>query len=165
MAKPIRDFERTEPTPEERQTEAVTAMIKALADNREAVLDTLDILHHLHRLGILAAVKSLLERSHEVGAIAVQQFNQPKMHNTVKNVITATQALGNIHPEHVQRLLHGVAQGLESSTKATAEGHAPTLWEMMKIMRDPAVRASMATMLGLAKGMGEAFQKESPHVH
>lgn len=165
MAKPIREIRRVESTPAEQQAQALTDLLKAVADHHHAILETLEVLGHLHRLGVLSAVKSLLDKSHEVGAIAIQQFNQPKMHNTVKNVIAAAQAIGKINPDHLQRLLNGLAHGLETSKMATADGQAPTLWELTKLMREPAVRTSMATILGLVKGMGQELQNDSPKVH
>lgn len=164
MAKPIRQIRRTESTPEERQAEALADLIKAISENRSAILDTLEILGHLHEMGALTAVKSLLAQRHEVGVIAIQQLNQPKMHNTVKNLITAAQSLGNIRPDQLQKMLQGVANGLEASKNATVDGHAPTLWELARTVRDPTFRSSMATMLGLVKGMGEALHDDSPHV-
>ncbi len=165
MAKPIREFRQFDSPPEVQQAQDLTDLLKAVANHHHAILETLEVLGHLHRLGILAAAKSLLDKSHEVSAIAIKQFNQPKMRNTIKNAMTAVEAIGSIQPDHLQRLLNGLAHGLETSKAVTHDGDPPSLWELAKLMRDPDVRASMATMLGLVKGMGQGLQNDSQQVH
>jgi uncharacterized protein YjgD (DUF1641 family) len=165
MAKPIREIERTTPTPEQVQTQALTDLIQAISTNRDAIMDTMEILGHLHSMGALTAIKGLLDQRHEVGAIAVQQFNQPKMHHMMKNAMTAVQALSSIDPGSLARMVNGLSHGLEASKDVHANGDSPSLWDLAKYMRDPAVRTSMATMLGLLHGMGESLKNDSSHVH
>jgi uncharacterized protein YjgD (DUF1641 family) len=161
MAKPILDIQRVEPSPEQVQTQAIQDLIKAIADNREIILDMFEIARQLHEMGILAIIKGLLENRHDVGLIAIQQLNQPKMHHLLKNIVTLTQGLGEIEPIHVQKMFHGLSRGLEASEQVISNGKTPSLWELAKYARDPSVRMSMATIMTILRGMGEAFRDES----
>ncbi|GGE09122.1 hypothetical protein GCM10011571_08070 [Marinithermofilum abyssi] len=161
MAKPIRDIHRVEPTPEQVQAQAIQDLIKAIADNRETILDLLEIVRQLQEMGVLAIIKGLLENRHDVGLIAIQQLNQPKMHHLLKNAVTLVQGLGEIEPVRVQKMFHGLSRGLEASEQVMSNGKTPSLWEMAKYARDPAIRLSMATMLAILRGMGESFRDES----
>ncbi|MBH8599611.1 MULTISPECIES: DUF1641 domain-containing protein [unclassified Thermoactinomyces] len=165
MAKPIREIKPVEPTPEELQSQALMKIIESLADSREAIIDMLEIARYLQEMGILAAVKALLEQRHEVGLIVVEQLNQPKMHHILKNAITLMELLGKIQPEQLQRLLNGLFRGLESAKQKNLNGKIPSLWDLAKYIRDPDVRISIASMMALLQGVGESLRNDSGQTH
>lgn len=165
MAKAIRQIKKQIPSPAEEQAQAITDIVTALADNRQAIMTTLGILKNLHEMGALDAVHGLLEKRNDVGVIAVGQLNQPAMHNTIKNGINAFKFLGSVNPNQLQTIFEGLSHGLERSTESVKKGEDPSLWKLGKSMRNPEVRTSLATMVEFLQGMGEAFHQEQREIH
>ena len=83
----------------EEQAQAISDIVKALSDNRDAIVLSLDILKNLHEMGLLYAVHGLLEQRTEVGAIAIQQVNQPGMQHGIKNAMNVVKFLGSLDPD------------------------------------------------------------------
>jgi uncharacterized protein YjgD (DUF1641 family) len=160
MAKAIKQINKSIPNPEEEQAQAISDILKALSDNREAILTTLGIMKHLHEMGVLNALHGMLEQRTEVGAIAIQQMNQPTMHNTIKNGINAFKFLGGVKPEQLQSIFQGLGHGLERSSEMIQKGEYPSLWKLGTSIRNPEVRASLSTMVEFLQGMGEVFNHE-----
>ncbi|WP_442599787.1 DUF1641 domain-containing protein [Neobacillus sp. D3-1R] len=165
MAKAIKQIKKSVPNPVEEQAQAISDILESLTENREAILSTLGILKHLHEMGVLNALHGLLEQRTEVGAIAVQQMNQPAMHNTIKNGINAFKFLGSVNPEQLQSILQGLSHGLERSTEVIQKGEFQSLWKLGTSMRNPDVRASLSTMVEFLHGMGEVFNRDQQELH
>ena len=53
MAKAIRQINKSIPTEEELQLQAISDIMKALGENRDAILTSIDILKNLHDIGVL----------------------------------------------------------------------------------------------------------------
>ncbi|PJN92193.1 DUF1641 domain-containing protein, partial [Bacillus sp. mrc49] len=111
MAKAIKQIRKEAPNPEAEQSKAVTDIVAALAENRDAIMATIGIVGQLHEMGVLNTVNGLLEKRVDVGVIAVQQLNQPNMHNTIKNGMNAFNFLGQLNPDQLQTVLNGVSHG------------------------------------------------------
>ena len=82
MAKAIRQINKSIPTEEELQLQAISDIMKAIGENRDAILTSLDILKNLHDIGVLQAIQGLVEQRVDVATIALKQINQPAMHHT-----------------------------------------------------------------------------------
>ncbi len=165
MAKAIKQIKREIPNREEEQSQAVADIVTALADNREAIMETIGIVKQLHEIGVLKALNGLLENRIDVGEIAIQQINQPAMHNTIKNGMSAFKFLGKLEPDQLQIMLDGVSKGLEKSAGNIDKNENVSLWKLGNSFRHSEVRASLATMVGFLEGMGEVFQDNKRELH
>jgi uncharacterized protein YjgD (DUF1641 family) len=165
LAKAIRQIKKDIPDPKEEQSQAIADIVTALSENREAIMASIGILRHLHDMGVLNALNGLLEKRVDVGEIAIKQFNQPAMHNTIKNGMNAFKFLGTINPEQLQTMLDGVSRGLEKSTENMNKNEKTSLWKLGNSMRQSEVRTSLGTMMGFLVGMGEVFQEGKREVH
>ena len=165
MAKAIRQINKSIPTEEELQLQAISDIMKAIGENRDAIVTSLDILKNLHDLGVLQAVQGLLEQRVDVATIALKQINQPAMHNTIKNAFNAIKFLGTVKPEQLQLILQGLGQGLERTSENNQQQEHQSLWKMSKSLRDPDVKASLSTALEFLQGMGEVFNNEGKTLH
>ena len=166
MAKAIRQIKKSIPTEEELQLQAVSEIMKAIGENRDAIVSSLDILKNFHDLGVLQAVQGLLEQPVDVATIALKQINQPAMHNTIKNAFNAFKFLGSVKPEQLQLVLQGLSQGLERISENSNQQHQQqSLWQMSKSLRDPDVKASLSTAIEFLQGMGEVFNNEGKTLH
>lgn len=165
MAEAIKQIRKEIPTPEQEQSQAITEIIAALASNREAIISTIGIIKHLQDMGVLDALNGLLEKRADVGAIAIQQINQPGMHNMIKNGMNAIKFLGQLNPDELQIMLDGVSRGLEKLGERIDKNEKVSLWQLGNSVRNEEVRTSLFTMLGLLEGMGEVFQRDKRDLH
>lgn len=157
MAKAIRQINKRMPTEEELQLQAVSDIMKAIGENRDAIISSLDILKNLHDIGVLQAIQGLLEQRVDVATIALKQINQPAMHHTIKNVFNTIGFLGSVKPQQLQLILDGLSHGLERSTGEKQTHEQQSLWKMSKSLRDPDINTSITTAIEFLKGMGEVF--------
>jgi uncharacterized protein YjgD (DUF1641 family) len=160
MAKAIRRINKSIPTEEELQLQAISDIMKAIGENRDAIVSSLDILKNLHDLGVLQAVQGLLEQRVDVATIALKQINQPAMHNSIKNAFNAIKFFGAVKPEQLQLILQGLSQGLERSSESNPQKEQQSLWQMSKSLRDPDVKASLLTAIEFLQGMGKVFNND-----
>jgi uncharacterized protein YjgD (DUF1641 family) len=165
MAKPIRQINKAVPDPVEEQAQAITDIVKSLSENRDAILTTLGILRNLQDMGVLNALHGLLEQRNEIGSLAIQQINQPAMHNTIKNAINVFKFIGSVKPEQLQAIIQGVSQGFERSIETLQKGESLSLWKLGNSFRDPDVKASLTTMVEFLHGMGEVFNQDQRNMH
>jgi len=167
MAKAIRSIEKKISTdPIEQQNQALQDLLQAVTDSREALVVFLDILKEAHQAGILNIVQGVLKARQDVGYLAIQQLNQTTMHHTIKNIMGVAEILGKIEPEHLNRILNGVANGLDKTTELHENGKVHGLWGLTKDLRDPDVNSTLTTAIEFMKGMGEVLRKDSsPPLH
>ena len=165
MAKAIRQINKSVPTEEELQLQAISDIMKAIGENRDAIVTSLDILKNLQDIGVLQAVQGLLEQRVDVATIALKQINQPAMHNSIKNAFNAIKFLGTVKPEQLQLILQALGQGLERTLENNQQQEHQSLWKMSKSLRDPDVKASLSTALEFLQGMGEVFNNEGKTLH
>lgn len=157
MAKAIKHIEKYIPTPQEEQTQGLQEILKSLADNKEAVLATIDLIKYLQEMGILDTLRGLFEKRGDVAAIALQQVNQPAMHNTIKTAMSAFKFLGSIKTSQIQPFMDGIKMGLDRASEQMAKGSDPSLWELGKSVRDPEIRSTLGIMMEFLHGLGEGI--------
>ncbi|BCJ86163.1 DUF1641 domain-containing protein [Effusibacillus dendaii] len=165
MARAITHIEKQLPNPEQEQVQAIGQILEAVAESRDTLLMTLDILKELHASGVLNILQGILKNRQQIGAIAFTQLNQPGIHHGLKNLIGLAQFLGKLDPAQLQTMLNGVARGLEQSGTHAAETKPIGLWNMGKMLRDPDVNASINMMLQFLRGMGEGINGNRSSVH
>ncbi|MEH7444925.1 hypothetical protein V7201_21715 [Bacillus sp. JJ1122] len=159
MAKPIRQISRGVPNPKEEQDKAIDEILKALADNKEAVLSFIELTKELHEVSVFDSASSLLKQRNDVGVIAMQQVNQPAVHNIIKSGFGLFKFLGVMQPSQLETLLQGVTLGLKRMSRTGEKGKKQSIWKMRIRLRSPEIRAAMTTMVDFLEGMGEAFLK------
>ncbi len=161
MAKQISDIEKQTLSEQEERAEALSKILDMTADNYDGIMTLLEIIEELQETGVLDMLKGFLRTRDKVGALAVEQLNQPMMHRVIKNGTNAFQFLGGIDPAQLQTIMNGISQGMDNSAvRMTSDDQTIGLWGMMKKMRDPDVSASMKTILGFMEGMGQEFNNK-----
>ncbi|MFB5284606.1 DUF1641 domain-containing protein [Peribacillus sp. Hz7] len=157
MAKAITQIKKEVPNQELEQSQAVSEIIQELAANKEAILQTISIIKGLHETKVLEAVTSMIEQRTEIGAIAIQQINQPSMHNVIKNGMSAFSFLGSLQPEQLNTLLDGFGHGVKNLSNTEQDAEKQSLWKLRKRLGSPEIRIAMTTMFDFMDGMGEAL--------
>ncbi|WP_144481436.1 DUF1641 domain-containing protein [Cytobacillus oceanisediminis] len=157
MAKAIRQISRQATNETEERAQALEEIMQALADNKEAVLSMIEMAKELHEVKVFETAGSLLKQRNEVGVIAMQQVNQPAVHNVIKSGFGLFKFLGGLQPAQLETLMNGVTLGLKRMSQTGEKGKKQSIWKMRVRLRSPAIRAAMTTMVDFMEGMGEAF--------
>ncbi|UOQ83498.1 DUF1641 domain-containing protein [Gracilibacillus salinarum] len=157
MGRAIKQIERIERSAEEIKADDLSAILTKVADNREAIEECLIIVEELHKAEVLPALKSFLKTRQEVGVLAVEQLNQPGMHNIIKNGMAMLQLLAAIDTAKLDQLTGGLNQGIEKAAKSTEHNEDIGLFGLMKATNDPNVKRSLNMMIQFLHGMGEGL--------
>ncbi|MDC3414723.1 DUF1641 domain-containing protein [Aquibacillus sp. 3ASR75-11] len=163
MAKATTQIEKKESNVEEERAEDIAAIMKQIADNREAIQDSLIILQELHQSGVLDMVKGLLRTREKVGVLAMEQINQPGMHNIMRNGMNSIELLASLDPDQLKTVFGGLTQGLQKASESIETNEQMGAWGMLKSMRDPNVKTSLNTMAHFLNGMGEGLNNKKTH--
>ncbi|KAB8125540.1 DUF1641 domain-containing protein [Gracilibacillus oryzae] len=163
MAKAIRQIERIESNVKEERAEDLSAILNKIADNREAIEEAIEIIEELHNAEVLPALKAILKTRQKVGAIAIEQINQPGMHNVIKNAMTMFTLLASIDSAQLQQLAGGLTEGVEKASESTKQTEDASLWSLLKATKDPNVKRSLNMMINFLNGMGEGLAKKQSH--
>lgn len=159
MAQAIRKISKEVPNELEERAQASAEIMKELADNKEAVLSAIQLMKGMQEMGIFDAMKGMMDNRTEVGAIAIQQLNQPAMHNIIKNGMNGVKFLGSLPPGQVDTLMEGISLGFEKMSKTTQSEKTQSFWKMRKKLGSPEIKAAIAMMANFMEGMGAAFRK------
>ncbi|MGG5254147.1 DUF1641 domain-containing protein [Neobacillus sp. SM06] len=154
MAKATTFIRKLNENKAEENNQAIAEMMEELANNRQAIMEGIHILKGLHDIGALQALQALLEQRTAIGEIAIQQVNQPKMHNVIKNAMTAFGFLSSLDPQKMNTLLDGVSQGFDRIPETNEK---QSLWALQKRFWTQEIRASLTVVVNFLDGMGEAF--------
>ncbi|WP_413298912.1 hypothetical protein AA0X95_14380 [Bacillus sp. 1P10SD] len=156
MAKAITQI-REVPRPELEQEQAMSEIMNEIVANKEIILKTIRIMKGLQDTKVLDAVESMIDQRTEIGAIAIQQVNQPAIRNVIKNAMNAFSFLGALQPGQLSDVLEGLSQGFKRMAESGQEGKKQSLWQLRKRLWSKEMRAAMTSMMNFMDGLGEVF--------
>ncbi|MGG3563857.1 hypothetical protein ABES03_19920 [Neobacillus rhizosphaerae] len=157
MAKAITQI-REVPRPEIEQEQAMTEIMSEIVANKDVILKTIRIMKGLQETKVLDVVESMIDQRTEIGAIAIQQVNQPAIRNVIKNAMNAFSFLGELQPGEVSDVLEGLSHGFKRMAESGQEGKKQSsLWQLRKRLWSREMRAAMTSMMNFMDGLGEVF--------
>ncbi|PWW32010.1 uncharacterized protein YjgD (DUF1641 family) [Cytobacillus oceanisediminis] len=163
MAKAIKQIELVQPSAQEEQAQDIAALLEQLAENREAISSAIDIISQLQKAGILDIIQGFLHSKEKVAAIAIEQVNQPNMHNIIRNGFNTVDFLGSLDPQQMNIMMNAVTKGLDKSADVMKKNEKRSMWGLIKALRDPDANLAINSMLGFLKGMGKEMGKKHTH--
>ncbi|MFZ3197969.1 MAG: DUF1641 domain-containing protein, partial [Bacillus mycoides] len=122
MAKEITLIKKKIVTEEEKKQQVTDELLNELAENREAVEETMQLLAQLQKAGILDAAISLLAAKEDVSKIAVEQLNREPVKNALNNMMGAGEALSSVDPEITKQITSSLVTGLQFATDELKNG-------------------------------------------
>ncbi len=158
MAKPIHIIKRTELTEEQKKEQSLENLLTEVAQNKDSLVETLDLLQELHNSGILEAINSLVKTKEEVAKIAVGQMTREPVTNMINNAMAAGGVLTQMDPEMTKKLMESVAKGLEKAEQGLQSNSQTGIIDMMKALKDPDMNRAITFGLNLLKGIGEELK-------
>ncbi|MBG9588537.1 DUF1641 domain-containing protein [Cytobacillus firmus] len=163
MAKAIKQIELVQPSAEEEQAQDIAGLLTQLSQNSEALSSAIDIIGQLQKSGMLDIIQGFLHSKEKVAAIAIDQVNQPNMHNIIRNGFNTVDFLGSLDPQQMNIMMSAVTKGLDESAEVMKRNDKTGVFGLMKALRDPDINLAMNSMLGFLKGMGREMGKEHSH--
>lgn len=159
MANPISTVQKQELTPEQQKEQTLNQLLATLTDNAEGLQQTVKLLQQLNESGILPALQALLQAKEQVASIAMEQLLRPPVTNMINNAMAAAGALSSIEPETTRKLMDSVSQGLQKAEEGLVNNDSTSLWDLMKVIKDPDLNRALTFGLNLLKGLGQGLQK------
>ena len=158
MAKPIHIIKRTELTEEQKKEQSLESLLTEVAQTKDSLVETLDLLQELHNSGILDGINSLVKTKEKVAKIAVGQMTREPVTNMINNAMAAGGVLTQMDPEMTKKLMGSVAKGLERAEQGLQSNSTTGILDMMKALKDPDMNRAITFGLNLLKGIGEELK-------
>ncbi|QQZ08301.1 DUF1641 domain-containing protein [Heyndrickxia vini] len=158
MAKPITKIDEPILTEKEKQDQLLEKILKDLSQNTDGIKETIQLLQELHVSGILGAINNLVEAKEEVAKIAVGQMLRPPVTNALNNAMAAAGMLTELDPEMMKKMMGGLSKGLQKAEEGLQLNKRVTIFDLIKIMKDPDVNRAMGFGINFLKGLGEGLK-------
>jgi len=159
MAKPIQVIQKTELTEEQIKMQSLENLISGVADNKDSLLETLELLQELHNSGIMDALGSLLKAKESAAKIAVGQLTRKPVTNMINNAMAAGGILTELDPETTSKLAKSLTAGLKKAGQGLEEDSKIGLFDLMKAIKDPDINRALGFGFNLLKGIGEGLKE------
>jgi uncharacterized protein YjgD (DUF1641 family) len=159
MATPIQTIQKSEFTEEQKKIQSLENLISGVAQNKDSLLETLNLLQELHDSGILDALGSLLKSKDSVAKIAVGQLARQPVTNMINNAMAAGGILTELNPETTTKLAKSLTVGLQKAEQGLKADSKLGLFDLMKAIKDPDINRALGFGFNLLKGMGEGLKE------
>jgi uncharacterized protein YjgD (DUF1641 family) len=159
MAKPISIIKKEELTEEQIKSQSLESILSEVAQNKDSLLETLQLLQELHDSGILDALNSLVKAKEKVAKIAVGQMTREPVTNLINNTMAAGGALTTLDPVMTKKLMGSVAKGIEKAEQGLKEDSKVGILDLLKVLNDPDINRAIGFGLNLLKGVGEGLKE------
>ncbi|MFP5115905.1 DUF1641 domain-containing protein [Bacillaceae bacterium C204] len=159
MAKPIQTIQRPEQTEEQKKIQSLENLLSGVAENKDSLLETLNLLQELHDSGIMDALGSLLKSKEKAAKIAVGQLTRQPVTNMINNAMAAGGILTELDPETTSKLAKSLTTGLQKAEQGLKDDTKIGLFDLMKALKDPDINRVLGFGFNLLKGMGEGLKE------
>ncbi|HEU5140617.1 MAG TPA: DUF1641 domain-containing protein [Bacillales bacterium] len=155
MSKPISTIDRIVVDEETQKQQDLEEIETALAENKDAVLETIELLGNLHDRGVLETLNGFFSQGEEVLRIIVQEINKPGHSKVLENLVGLAGVLGTIDMEQVKTFTEKANNGLQEAVESDPNDGPGSLFQLMKGLKDPEINRSIGMLLKFLKGMGK----------
>ncbi|HET7658278.1 MAG TPA: DUF1641 domain-containing protein [Bacillales bacterium] len=155
MAKPISTIESIVIDEETRKRLDLDEVESALAERKDAVLETVELIGHLHDRGILSLLNGLFAEGDEVFRIAVKEINKPDHSDMIQNLVGLVSVLGKLDIESLKDFAEKANRGLKEATDVDPDNGPSNIFQLLKVLKDPEINRGITMMLHFLKGMGK----------
>jgi len=159
MARPIQTIQKAELTEEEKKIQSLENLLSGVAQNKDSLLETLNLLQELHDSGVMEALGSLLKAKESAAKIAVGQLTRKPVTNMINNAMAAGGILTELDPETTSKLAKSLTAGLKKAEQGLKADTKFGLLDLMKAVKDPDINRALGFGFNLLKGIGEGLKE------
>lgn len=160
MAKAIKNVQKQTITAEEKRSNDLREVEDALIQNKAAILQTLEIMNHMHDKGILPLLNGLFGQGDKVMDIAVKAMDKPENTNTLKNLLLLLGTLGMINVKQLEPFLLKIDSGIARVAEYKDTEEKTSYFDLVRSLKDPEVNKAVTILMQFLKGMGQ----ETEHI-
>ncbi|UZJ76901.1 DUF1641 domain-containing protein [Fictibacillus sp. KU28468] len=155
MAKATKIIKRLEVTEEEQRTRDLKEVEDALIKNKDALLESLSVINHMHEKGIISLLNGLFGQGDKVLEILVKTADTPETSNTLKNLLLMMGVLGTLDVKQLEPLLLKVNAGAAKVAEHKDTEEKTSYFDLVRALKDPEINRSITLLMTFLKGMGE----------
>ncbi|TKD70950.1 DUF1641 domain-containing protein [Pseudalkalibacillus hwajinpoensis] len=160
MAKAIKQIRRIEVSEEEKRANDLREIEDALIDNKDALLETLNVVGGMKERGILSLLNGLFGEGDRVLKVLVELLNVPENTAALKNLMLLVGAAGKINVQDLEPLLLKVNAGIENVAEHGEDAKKTGYLDLLRTLKDPEVNRSLTLLITFLKGMGKDTEHE-----
>lgn len=154
MAKAIKQIQRNEISEEEKRKQDLREIEDSLLKNKQALLDTLDLVQHMHDRGIISLLSGLFAEGDKVLQILIKKMDSKETANTLKNLLLMVGVLGTINVKQLEPILLKLNAGIARVAEDKDHDEQIGYFDIVKSLKDPEINRSIAFFFDFLKGMG-----------
>jgi uncharacterized protein YjgD (DUF1641 family) len=154
MAKAIKQIQRIEISEEEQRKQDLREIEDSLLKNKEALLDTLDLVKHMHDRGIIPLLSGLFAEGDKVLQILIKKADTKETANTLKNLLLMVGVLGTINVKQLEPILLKLNAGIARVSESKDDDDTIGYFDIVRSLKDPEINRSIALFFEFLKGMG-----------
>lgn len=158
MAKAIKQIKRIELTEEQKRRQDLEEVEEALLKNKDAILETLDVLGHMKERGVLSLASALFGQGDQVLNVLVKAADKPEATNTIKNLLLMVGVLGTLNVRQLEPLLLKLNSGIARVAEYRDNQEEIGYFDLFRSLKDPEVNNAIGLLFEFLKGMGEDTQ-------
>ncbi|OOE10712.1 DUF1641 domain-containing protein [Fictibacillus arsenicus] len=155
MAKAIKKVHKLTLSEEEQRTIDLREVEDALVKNKEAIMQTLEIMNHMQDKGILSLLNGLFGQGDKVLDIAVKAMDKPENTNTMKNLLLLLGTLGMINVRQLEPFLLKIDAGIARVAEYKDTEEKTGYFDLVKSLKDPEINRAVTILMQFLKGMGQ----------
>ncbi|MEH7416918.1 DUF1641 domain-containing protein [Neobacillus drentensis] len=154
MAKAIKHIERIELTEEEQRKRDLREIEDSLLKNKQALLDTLDLVKHMHDRGVIPFMSGLFAEGDKVLQILIKKADSKETTNTLKNLLLMVGVLGTINVKQLEPILLKLNAGIARVSECKDDEAEIGYFDIVRSLKDPEINRSIGLFFEFLKGMG-----------
>ncbi|WP_160723718.1 DUF1641 domain-containing protein [Bacillus sp. USDA818B3_A] len=154
MAKAIKQIERIEISEEEKRKNDLREIEDSLLKNKQALLDTLDLVMHMHDRGVIPLLSGLFAEGDKVLQILISKVDSKETANTLKNLLLMVGVLGTLNVKQLEPILLKLNAGIARVSESKNDDAEIGYFDIVRSLKDPEINRSIAFFFEFLKGMG-----------
>jgi uncharacterized protein YjgD (DUF1641 family) len=155
MAKAIKNVQKIPLSEEQKRSNDLREVEDALIKNKEAILQTLEIMNHMQDKGLLALLNGLFGQGEKVLDIAVKAMDKPENTNTLKNLLLLLGTLGMINVKQLEPFLLRIDAGIARVADYKDTEEKTGYFDLVRSLKDPEINKAITILMQFLKGMGQ----------
>jgi uncharacterized protein YjgD (DUF1641 family) len=161
MAKATKVIHRIQPAEEEIRKQDLQEIEDALIENKDAIIETLELMKQVQGTELLHIMKALVTEREEVLEQIVTFMDGSDITRSLSNAMQLFTVLGQFNFEEMEPIVKKLNAGLNEVAHMDDKGVGgfPAL---LQAMTDPDVMEGLNTGLAFAKGLGSTKEQENP---
>ena len=117
-----------------------------------------DLIETLHRSGTLRILNDFFGRLGSISDVALDDLNSSAGRNIVGALLSAGKLMTGVTADDLTAIATGVSSGTEEARRVMSADKAPGIWELLRLLHDPATRRVFGAALILLNKVGTQLQ-------